>query len=226
MLRRVGIAFVVVVLGWAPASALASSRDATTTHRYLVAAQAALQATVSTWSKVQAGIHALDRKLSGECLHVGEEAPQNEIEQEMSYEVAGALWATGYHADAAIVRKFVASVRSLAWSNPTVTRAARRYNRGLQEMVALTVPNLCADVRAWTVTGYVTIPASVLSYDKHVRAIDVKEPARGLFQPYLQPSDKALATSVEHLNHRFEELEITSGFNDWNTTLETLALGQ
>jgi hypothetical protein len=227
MSRRLGIALVVVVaLGSTPSNALASSRDTGTTHTYLIAAQAALQAVINTWPKVQASIHALNDKLSGECLHVGEAAPQNEIEQEMSYEVAGALWATGYHIDAAIVRKFVASVKSLTWSNPAVTHAARRYNRGLQEMVALTVPNLCSDVRAWTATGYATVPADVLSYDKHVRAIDVKEPQRSLFEPYLQSSDKALVTRVERLNHRFEELEITLGFNDWNVTLETLALGQ
>jgi hypothetical protein len=226
MLRRLGIALVVLTLGSAPSTALASSRDVATTHTYLLAAQSALQATVNTWSRVQASIHALNNKLSGECLHVGEAAPQNEVEQEMSYEVAGALWATGYHTDAAIVKRFVSAVRSLTWSNPAVTRAARRFNRGLQEMVALAVPNLCADVRAWTATGYTAVPANVLSYDKHVRAINVKEPPKSLFEPYLQPSDKALATHVEHLNHRFEELEITLGFDDWNTTLETLALGQ
>ena len=89
---------------------------------------------------------------------MGAGSPQNEEEQKLSYEVAGALWATGYHTDAALVQRFVKTVRPLKWSNPAITRRAHGLTTGLREMVALSIPNLCGDVRAWGAAGFKTVP--------------------------------------------------------------------
>jgi hypothetical protein len=226
MLRRLAILLAALALGLAPARALAAPVDVASTHAYLVAGYAALHATVTTWSAIQTSIHKLNRRFAAECPNVGAGSPQNEESQKMSNEVAGALWATGYHTDAKIARTFVRAVQPLRWSNPAITRIARKFTKGLLEMVALQVPDLCGDVRAWSATGFATIPARTLAYDRHVEAIEVKEIPPRLLRPYVQPADKALAARDERLNTQFQNLETSTGFNDWDLLLETLALNQ
>jgi hypothetical protein len=226
MLRWVAIGFAMLALGAVPAGASAAPRDAASTHAYLVAAHTALHAVVSKWSSVEDDIHALDLRFHAECPDVGAGSPQSEEEQKLSYEVAGALWATGYHTDAGVVRAFVKAVGPLRWSNPTITRDAHRFTKGLQQMAALSVPDLCGDVRAWAADGYKAVPADTEQFDRHVEAIEVKEIPRGLLLPFLPPADRPLLAQTEHLATRFEELEFSRGQIDWNTALETLGLNQ
>ena len=210
----------------APTTADAASRDAASTHTYLAASYRVLHAAVSTWSSVEASIHRLDLRFAAECPDVGAGSPQNEEEQKLSYEAAGALWATGYHTDAAIVRAYVNTLSRLTWSNPQVTRDARRLATGLREMTALQVPDICADVRAWHANGFGAMPSNVAPYDQHVEAIDIHEIPRKLLAPYVQPADRGLRERTEHLATRFEELEFMRGQADWIALLEVVGLNE
>jgi hypothetical protein len=216
----------VLAVGFAPATAGASSRDVASTHTYLVASYKVLHAAVSTWSTVEASIHRLDLRFHAECPDVGAGSPQNEEDQKLSYEAAGALWATGYHTDAAIVHSYVKTVNRLTWSNPKITRDAHRLTRGLQEMTELQVPNICADVRAWGANSYGAAPANVKQYDEHVENIEIHEIPRSLLVPYVQPSEDGLRKRVEHLATRFEELEFMRGQDDWIALLEVLGVNE
>lgn len=226
MFRRYAILLTALTLVLAPGQALASPQDIASTHAFLVAGHTALQATVSKWSAVERGIHRMERKFSAECRHVGEGSPQNEEEQKMSYEVAGALWASGYHTDAGIVRRFWGAVKGLRWSNPVITRRAHTFAHSMIEMTKISVPDLCGDVRAWAATGFTSIPASTVRYDKHVEAIEVKLPSPKLIRPFVHGSDSALLSQDLRLYHRFEELEVGNGFEDWDNLLEILSLAQ
>src|SRR6185312_16924141 len=123
---------VMLTMGWVPANASAAPKDVASTHSYVVAAYAALHAVVSKWSVVEAGIHKLDLKFQAECPAVGAGSPQNESEQRLSAEVAGALWATGYRTEAKVVQRFAKAVNPLTWSNPAITRSAHRFTKALQ----------------------------------------------------------------------------------------------
>jgi hypothetical protein len=226
MLGRLGMLAVALTVGFAPASAVAAPQDVASTHAYLVAGYAALHATVTTWSSVEADIHKLNLKFHAECPAVGAGSPQSEEEQKLSYEVAGALWATGYHRDAKIVHAFVKAVKPLRWSNPAINRSAHKFITGLQEMTALAIPDLCGDIRSWSAGGFKAVPASTQQYVRHVEAIEVKEIPRQLLAPYVQPADRALRARVEHLATQYEELEFKRGQSDWDTLLEVLALNQ
>jgi hypothetical protein len=228
MKGRLGIlaAVAALALGVAPAGVQASAKDIASTHAYAVAAYAALHEVVTKWSTVEAAVHKLDLKFRAECPKVGAGSPQSEEEQLLSTEVAGALWATGYRSEAKVVRKFVQVVGSLTWSNPAITRAARRFTKGLHEMTLLPIPDLCGDVRAWTASGYKTMPSNVAQYDRRVEAIEVKEIPRKLLLPYAQPSDRGLIAADERLDTRFGELEFERGQDDWDKLLEVLALNQ
>lgn len=159
-------------------------------------------------------------------LAFGADSPQNESEQRLSYEVTGALWATGYHTDAKIVQSFTNAVSTLRWTNAAIVHRGLTFLIGLHEMVALQVPDLCGDVRAWAATGYATVPADTQQYDQHVESIEVEIPSLQMFAPYVQPSDKALFARVKRLVKKFDELEFTTGQRYWNKLLETLALNQ
>ena len=226
MLRRVAILIAVLAVVLAPATADATSRDVASTHTYLTASYRVLHAAVSTWSSVEASIHTLDLRFHAECPDAGAGSPQNEEEQKLSYEAAGALWATGYHTDVAIVRTYVNTLNRLTWSSPQITRDAHRLATGLREMTALQVPDICADIRAWRADGFGTMPSDVEPYDQHVEAIDIHEIPRRLLAPYVQPADRGLRERVEHLATRFEELEFMRGQADWIALLEVVGLNE
>jgi hypothetical protein len=227
MVGRLTILLTVAFFGMSPAGALATSRqDAASTHTALLAAYKTLHSVVDTWPAMEVNLHKLDRKFATECPDVGAGSPQSEPEQKLSYEVAGALWATAYKADAKYAYEFIKAVSPLTWSNASITRRARQFIKGLREMIALKVPDLCGDVRSWTASGYKTIPASTLQFDQHVEAIEVEVPSAKVLAPFVQPSDRALFARVEHLLLKFEELEFKTGQQEWNTLLETVGLNQ
>ena len=228
MLRCVAVLIAVFAVAFAPATATAdaTSHDVASTHTYLEASYKVLHAAVSTWSTVEASIHRLDLRFHAECPDVGAGSPQNEEDQKLSYEAAGALWATGYHTDAAIVHTYVHTVNRLTWSNPQITRDARRLTRGLQEMTELQVPNICADVRAWGANSFGAAPANVKQYDEHVEDIEIHEIPRHLLVPYVQPAEDGLRKQDEHLATRFEELEFMRGQADWIALLEVLGVNE
>jgi hypothetical protein len=228
MLKRVTTltAVLAVTIAIAPATAGATSRDVASTHTYLTASYTILHTAVSTWPSVEASIHSLDLRLHGECPDAGAGSPENEEEGKLSYEVTGALWATGYHTDAAIVRTYVHTVDRLTWSNPQITRDARRLTRGLQEMVGLQVPDICADIRAWRANDFGPMPADVKPYDQHVEGIDIHEIPWSLIDPYVPPAESSLLGRVKQVATRFEELEFMRGQADWIALLEVVGLNE
>jgi hypothetical protein len=225
MLRRLAIILTLLGCGLPPAAALAS-QDVASTQTYLTASYAALHETVTEWPRVEASIHELDLKLRTECPDVAASSPQNEPAQKMTYEVAGAIWSTAYHANTGLVQRFVRAVKPLRWSNPAITRIGRSYATSLLELTLLPMPNLCGDVRTWGSNGFTTIPADTLQFDRHVEAIEGKTIPLRLLAPYETSADRSLAARVRSLEIQFEHLETERGFNDWNILLETLGLNQ
>jgi hypothetical protein len=226
MLGRLAIVAVVLTFGLSPAGAAATPQDVASTHAYLEADYTALHAVVTKWSAVESDINKLDSRFRAECPNVGAGSPQSEEEQKLSLEAAGALWATGYHTNASVLQSFVTKVSRLRWSNVAIARSVRAYTTGLREMVALQVPDLCAEVRTWTAGGFKAVPASTRQFDRHVEAIEVKEVPRRLLAPFEQASDRGLAMRVEHLATKYGELEFSRGQSAWNALLEVLALNQ
>jgi hypothetical protein len=228
MLKRVAtlVAVLAVTVAIVPNAAGAASRDVASTRTYLTASYTALHTAVSTWSTVEASIHSLDLRLQAECPDAGAGSPEDEEEEKLSYEVTGALWATGYHTDAGIVRAYVRTVNRLTWSNPQITRAAHRLTKGLQEMVDLQVPDICADIRAWHANDFGPMPTDVEPYDQHVEAINIHEIPWGLITTYVPPAEQPLLKRVKQVATRFDELEFMRGQADWIALLEVVGLNE
>jgi hypothetical protein len=229
MLRRLAATSLTIIaayLGATGSAAAASSHDVGAARTVLTSGYKTLQAVLHSWPKVEASFRALNHRFARECPGVGTGIPQTEAEKRLSYEVAGALWATAYQVDATIVRRFIHQVTGVTSSNPRLNRRVYKFLNGLDEMLALRVPDICSDVRAWTASGYQRIPAGTLQFDRHVEAIDVEIPSPKLADPYLVASDRSLVPKLERLIIRFEELEFTTGQQYWNQLLETLAVPQ
>jgi hypothetical protein len=228
MLGRSAILLVVLTLGLAPAEAgaVATPGDVVSTHAYLLASYRALHAVVTRWSSEEASIRKLALSLHDECPLVGAGSPQSEPEQQLSTEVAGALIATYYHTDAAIVRAFAKAVSPLRWSSPSITRLAHKLAQGRRALTILPIPDLCGDVRLWRAGGFGPAPATTERFNRRVEAIEVKEVPMRLLAPYERPADRGLSARVAHLSTRFSELEFQHGQDGWNMLLETLALNQ
>ncbi len=226
MRRCLAVPFAVLILALTPAIAGATSRDAASTHAYLTASYKLLHTAVSTWPAVERNIHKLEARLHAECPTAGAGSPENEEAQKLTYEAAGAVLAVGYRTDIASIRAYSNAVGHLSWSNREITRDAHRLAQGLLEMASLRVPDLCADVRAWSVTDFRVVPSDVAPYDRHVEAIDIHEIPQRLLTPYVQPADKQLRRQVEHLATKFEELEFMRGQADWIAMLKAVDLNE
>jgi hypothetical protein len=228
VLVRAGILAVLLGLGLlVPAGAVAAPQDVASTDAYLAAASTDLRAAIASMpTTIDASVAALDRRYAGECPRVAAGSIQDEAADPMTFEVAGALWSTAYHADAKIVDAFDRVVKPLRWSNATITRDVDGYAASVHELSVLPLPGLCGDMRAWAATGYSAIPASTTQFDRHVEAIEGHPLPLALLAPYEGPAQKALAARVAGLEARFEELEGELSQKWFDETLETLALPQ
>jgi hypothetical protein len=215
-----------LVLGLIPAEATATPRDRASTHAYIQANFALERAANASIAPTEASVALLNQKLGQECPKAGAGSPQNAESQKASYEVAGALWSVSYGAVAGPIGTFVRAVKPLRWSNPKITRIAQGYARSLSELAALPMPNICADVRTWSASGFHTIPTATVSFDQHVESIEGHTISARLLTPYERPSDRSVVARTSRLETKLERAETVAGFTDWDTLLATLALNQ
>jgi hypothetical protein len=226
VLGRLTIVIVALTLAVAPASASAASRDTSSTHAYIVANYALARASEAKTAAAQAKIESLNRTLGQKCPRVGAGSPENAESQHVSYEAAAALWSISYGIDAGPIRIFAKAVSGLRWSNAKLTRIAHAYAKSLQGLAALPLPDLCGDVRAWTASGFKTIPATTTTIDQRAESIEPQTLSPKLLAPYEQPGDRGMVAKTTRLETTLEHTETVVGFNDWDQLLETLGLNQ
>lgn len=225
-LRALALGLTVLALGVAPATASATSGNSAATHAYIRANYLLARASEASVAPTQAKILALGHKLGQECPRVGAGSPENEASQKVSYEVAGAIWSVSYGAIAGPIGKFARAVSTLRWSNPKLTRLAQGYAKSLRELAALPMPNICGNVRAWSASNFKVIPLSTVNFDRHVEAIVGHTIPPAQLAPYEQPADKSILARTTNLETELEHTETVTGFNDWDSLLETLGLNQ
>src|SRR5438876_1172747 len=213
-----------LALALLPGAAIASSADIAATHAYIRANYALARAGLARIGTAEAKIQALNSKLARECPRAGAGSPENEVAQPMSYEVAVVLWAVAYGTAAGPIRTFVSAVRPLRWSNQRITRIAHQYATSLHELSTLPVPDLCADVRAWTANGFHTVPANVAQLDRRLEAIEGESVPQKLLAPFERGSDAGVAARTRSLEVKLAETEFMVGQTDWIEVTETLGL--
>ena len=208
----------------APTAALAGSQDAAATHAGITAGYALARAAVATIPVAQDRIERYNSKLAGECPDVGAGTPETEASEPMSAEVAAALWSISYGAAAGPIKTFTRAIGPLHWTNARFNRAVHRLATTLSELATLRMPDLCGDVRAWTASGFTTVPEDVLEIDHHVEPLELPEIPWGLVTPYVRPAETGLVNYIKRAETKVAEAEFIKGQKDWYQVIETLGL--
>jgi hypothetical protein len=115
-------------------------------------------------------------------------------------------------------------VQALHWSNGALTKAVRAYVAKGKTLISLAVPHLCADIRAWVASDYLTLPASTISFDRRFMPSWV---APG-FLPhalaaYESPQERALARRTVVLEEKWTEFEAYE-VETWGEIMNALVL--
>ena len=223
-MRRLVLQLAILTLVVAPSPALASSQDVAATHSAILAGYALARAGVATINIAQSKIASFNRKLAAECPGAGSGTPETEASQPMSYEVAVALWSIAYGSAAGPIKTFAKAVRPLRWTNTRINRVAHIFVANLTALATIPLPDLCSDVRAWSTSGFTTIPQHVIGLDRRVEPLELPEIPWRLLAPYMRRSDAGLVAYIQRAERKIAEAEFVLGQNDWYAVLQTLGL--
>jgi hypothetical protein len=200
-----------VVLGVAPGAALASSQDVATTQRLARAANALMAAASPEIPRGLAAAEHFAARVAAECPAAAAGSPQNQESEQLDNEVIGAMTVVGYHVAAAPVATFARAVRGLHWSSGRLTRAVQTFAKRLFGLTRLTPPSVCSDIKSWAASGYKTVPASTLAFEKRYFATDpTAEEVPLIIQlstPFATVSDIPVLKRAERLEVKLGEAE-------------------
>jgi hypothetical protein len=223
-MRRVITPLVMLTLAVAPARAPANSQDLAATHSAIVAGYALARAGVATINVAQSRVETFNRKLAVECPGAGSGTPETEASQPMSHEVAAALWSIAYGSAIGPIERFARAMKPLHWTNARINRDAHAFIANLTALATIPLPDLCADLRAWTASGFTTVPRNVTELDRRVERLELPEIPWTLVDPYVRGGDAGLVAYIKRAERQIAEAEFVLGQADWYQVLRTLGL--
>ena len=227
--RSISGLLAVAALALAPAGAAASSHDVSTTTALARATDTLVRAATPD---VPRGLHAAEnfaKQTAAQCPAAAVGSPQNYQSEQLDNEVIGAMTTVGYRTAAGSIARFASAVKGLQWSNPRLTHAVRRFATRLEGLSRLTPPNLCADIQAWAASGYSTLPATTVAFDRHYFAVDPEAEEVPLIirlaSPYATPAEMPVLRRVERLEVKLGEAE-AAAVESYSHLISTLNLNQ
>ena len=183
----------------APAAAQAS--DASATSAYLSANYALVAAGHAHLGASIAAYRNVLTKVRHECPRAAAGSPQNPESTKLSNDIIGAMVLSAGKPDRPAIQTYLHAVKGLTWSNSSITRAVRNYAASLSKLYALSVPDVCADIRAWATSGFKSLPAKTVSF------VEVFYPnwvALGLIPPGLARFESTQGRRLAQSAGRFE----------------------
>ncbi len=225
-----------VALALTPAAALAHPRKAAThggsvnaaaTRAYAKADYALTQTANANLASSKTAIQGLAAQVAGECPLAAADAPQNHDAEQLSNEVVGALEVAAYQPDREAMLAFAHTIRGLRWSNHKLTRAVGAYATKLEGFPALAPPAICADVKAWATSGFSTLSAGTIAFDKGFYAFDIEaeEVPLHLLRPYESATVASMLHRTKQLEAPLAEFE-AEAVADYSQILDALKLPQ
>jgi hypothetical protein len=211
--------------GFAP-GALASTAGGATqaSAAYVQADYALVRHADATAGVARAAIAGVLEGARLECPQAGARSPQDAQSTQMSDEVIGAMVLSAIHHEFPQIHAFLRAVAPLRWSVPAVGSAVISYERKLSTMASLSVPPLCADVRAWAADGFSALPAGTVSFDaRFMPAWVAVGDLPGALARLEAPGTRALAASAVRLEERIAEFE-AGEVETWGHIMNALEL--
>lgn len=222
-----------LVLALVPTPALAGSRtklkstasDVAATRAYIQADYALVHTARMNMLTGEGALESLRQTLSAECPDAADASPENEAAEKLSNEVVGTMGVAFIRSDVQAVASFAGAVAPLHWSNPKLTRKAATYATKLKALAALTMPDVCGDVRAWAASGYRALPASTAQFDRLYSAEDVgigEVPAH-LLAPYEDRGERVTLQHTTQFENELVDAEARA-VEPWSKILDALDL--
>ncbi len=207
-----------------PGAALADSPNAAATQAYVQANYALVQAARSHVASAEASFVRILRQVRQECPAAAAESPEDTDAEQLSDEVVGTMVLSAIRPYLQPIRTFIRKIEPLRWSNHGLTSAIKAYAGKLTSMSTLAVPALCADVKAWTASGFQTLPATTVRFDQRFMSTWVASgelPAS--LTAYESPQERALARRSHQIEVQLTEFE-ARGAEPWGDILDALDL--
>ncbi len=201
--RFLSVMGALAILAALPSAALAASNDAASTQAYVQANYALLRAAKAHLKTSEAAPDEILARVRRECPRGAAQSPQDPESTRMSNNVIGAMVLRAGQPDRQAIQTFVRAVGHLRWSNGRLTSTVRTYASKLTTLLALSEPNLCADVRAWAAGGFGTVPANTASFVAKFMPAWV---ALGMLPSQLKSSESATNRSVAARCERIETI--------------------
>jgi hypothetical protein len=232
-LASILLAALALALAASPSAALARSgnaarsRNAAATRAYIQANYLFVRAARANLSAGKAALNDLVGQVAAQCPLAAAESPQNHESEQLSDELVGAMTIVAFHPDVPAIAAFARAVGGLRWSDRALTRTVRTYAARLQGLAALALPEVCADVQAWTASGFRTVPASTVEFQQSYDDVDVEaeEVPLRLLAPYESAREASLLRRTKRLEAPLAEAEADS-VADFNKIMNSLGLSQ
>jgi hypothetical protein len=207
-----------------PAPALAASADVSATEAYVRANYALVSSAHAKLGVAEAILQALLRRVRGECPKIAAGSPQNTDSEALTFELVGEMRLAATRPNAGAVARFAAATAKLQWSNAGLNHAVRSYSAQLRKQSRLAVPDVCAEVRAWVVSGFQTLPEGTTRFNRALPEYVAMGmlPTR-LIAPYATSSQRGLLQRTRQLEEDISEMEAFA-VETWGQIMDELAL--
>jgi hypothetical protein len=137
----------------------------------------------------------------------GERQRSEQQAQTINQEISLAFFGATESPDRAAVEAYSAAITPLRWSNPQIAPLAQFYASALTEQVVASVASVCADMRAWALSGYHVLStasrefetaALKASSERHVPSGSIT----ALLKPYEDAGDRRLIRETKALESK------------------------
>ncbi len=183
---------------YVPAPALAAGRadNAAATQAYLRASEAYGRGASAAVGATVTAIDARASEIARECPSALTYAPRDAAFGEIGYEVYTTLSYAGVAPMRATRLGFAHAIGRLSWSDRRLTRLGRAQAAEEVAIVAVALPNVCADIEAWQASAYAALPQSATGFLARVAAIESRS--------YVGPSEESRERAILRLLRPYE----------------------
>jgi hypothetical protein len=207
-----------------PASALASPADVSATQAYVRANYALVSSAHAKRGVAEAILQSLLRRVRSECPGAAAGSPQNVDSERLTFELVGEMRLAATRPNAGAVASFARAVAKLRWSNAKLNSAVRSYTAQLRKQSVTAIPDVCAEVRAWTASGFQTLPEGTQRFNSALGEYVAMGmlPTR-LIAPFVTPAQRGLLQRTRHFEEDISEVEAFA-VETWGSIMDALGL--
>jgi hypothetical protein len=162
LLAAASVACMAALISPPPAGASNSSA----TEAYLRANYQLVKVAHANLPASVAGYRSVLAKVRTSCPKAALKSPQDPESTELSNEVIGTMVLTAGKPDLGAIKSYLAAVRGLRWSSPSITRAVSSYVSMLGKLYRLSIPDLCGDVAHWASSNYTALPSTTVAFER------------------------------------------------------------